>query len=68
MILIPHDEDQVEEIVVDKDLEQKSQSQRIRSVLFILWKQNPEEMSWEEEYYRAKTERYIEWLKTKIEE
>jgi hypothetical protein len=54
-------------IKINTDLNQKSQSQRIRAVLFILYKQNPEDMTFEE-YYQNKTEKYIESLKARIEE
>lgn len=56
----------VEDYKIDKDLESKSQSQRIRSVLFILWKQDPEGMEFED-YYKRRTEKIIEWLKSKID-
>ena len=59
--------EQVDEQVIDKDLNQKSQSQRLRSVLFILWKQHPQDMDFEQ-YYKYKTEQIIEHLKSKIEE
>jgi len=45
----------------------KTQSQRIRGVLFILWKQNPEGFTDFENYYRNKTEKFIDHLKTKID-
>lgn len=54
-------------IKVQNDLNNKSQSQRIRAVLYILFKQDNENMTWEQ-YYQNKTEVYIEHLKTKIEE
>src|SRR5947209_9141589 len=46
MTITPLDEPS-EEYVIDKDLDQKSQSQRIRSVLYILFCQNSEGMDWE---------------------
>jgi len=52
---------------VKTDLNQKSQSQRIRATLYILWKQNPEDLTFEA-YYQSKTEKYIEYLKAKIEQ
>lgn len=55
------------EIKVDKDLNQKSQSQRIRNTLFVLWTQNSEDMDFEE-YYRNKTEKYIQSLQARINE
>jgi len=55
------------EIKVNKDIESKSQSQRIRSVLFLLWKQEAEPDTFDI-YYHHKTEKYIEFLKDKLED
>jgi hypothetical protein len=65
--ITPLDEEQVEEQIIDKDLNQKTQSQRIRGCLYILFRQNPEGMTWKE-YYRNKTEKYITKLKSMIDE
>ena len=54
-----------EELKIEKDLERKTQGQRIRAVIFILWKQEGEEGDFAD-YYRDKTEKYIEFLKEKI--
>lgn len=54
-------------IEVKTDLNQKSQAQRIRAVLYILWQQKPEDMEFEQ-YYQKKTEQYIEFLKKMIED
>lgn len=67
MTITPIDERVPEEHKIEKDLESKSQSQRIRATLFVLWKQNPEQMEFEE-YYRNKTEKYIVGLQRLIEE
>lgn len=64
--ITPLDEKEIENHEVAADLDQKSQSQRIRSVLFILWKQDPRGMEFQD-YYKMQTEKYIEWLKGKIE-
>ena len=45
----------------------KTQSQRIKSVLYLLFKQNNEGFDSFETYYKSKTEKYIEHLKSKIE-
>lgn len=45
----------------------KSQSKRIRSVLFLNWKQKNEGFNDFKDYYKNKTERYIEFLKSKLE-
>lgn len=68
VLISPFDEPEPELIKVDKDIETKSQAQRIRSVLFILFNQNPEGLENFETYYHAKTEKYIESLKARIEE
>jgi len=52
---------------VKKEVGQKTQSQRIRSVMFILWKKEKSEDDFEV-YYRNKTDQYIDFLKNKIEE
>ena len=45
----------------------KSQSQRIRAVLFILYSKNNEGFASFDTFYKAKTEKYIEHLKNKID-
>ncbi len=58
--------DQVDKI--DPEFEGKTQSQRIRSVLFKLWSQNSEGFKDFDTFYKSKTEMYIEHLKAKINE
>lgn len=68
-ILSPIDElVQDDLLVVDKDIEHKTQSQRIRSVLYLLYKQNNETTKSFNDYYIEKTEKFIEYLKSKLEE
>jgi len=52
---------------VDVDLGGKTQSQRIRGVLYKLFEQNKEGFSTFDNYYKAKTDIYIDHLKTKIQ-
>lgn len=52
---------------VDKDIHSKSQSQRIRAVLYLLWKQGGELEDFNI-YYKQRTEKIIEWLKNKLED
>ena len=61
----PVDDPESEEFKIEKDLERKSQSQRIRAVLFLLWRQEGELGDFAD-YYRSKTERYIDFLKEKL--
>jgi len=49
----------------DSEVEQKSQSQRIRACLFLLWKQNGEKGIFQE-YYTMQTEKIINHLKDKL--
>jgi len=52
---------------LDPDLpNKKTQSQRIRDVLFILFKQSSEGFKDFDSFYHSKTEMYIEHLKSKI--
>jgi len=57
--------DQVD--ALDADLGGKTQSQRIRNVLYKLFEQNAEGFKDFNSYYHSKTEKYIEHLKAKIE-
>jgi len=56
--------DQVDKL--DPELNGKTQSQRIRNVLYLLHQQNSEGFQHYDEYYKAKTELYIEHLKSKL--
>ena len=62
----PIDEVPAEIYKVKKKTGSKTQSQRIRAVLFILWKNEGEPDDFET-YYRNKTEGYIELLKDRID-
>ena len=67
------DEFKSTEVTMLSDLESgmddnaKTQSQRIKAVLYKLWNQNTEGFDQFDTYYRSKTEKYIEHLKGKIE-
>lgn len=52
---------------LDPDLNNKSQSQRIRAVLYLNFQQANEGFKDFDSYYRAKTEKYIEHLKSKLQ-
>lgn len=51
----------------DATLQNKTPSQRLRNVLYILWKQNGSQGDFES-YYKTQMEKMIEKLKDKIEE
>ena len=67
LLITPSDEPEAEQIKIDSDIENKSQSQRMRSVLFVLWKQDPKGKEFAD-YYRGQMEKLIEYLKSKIDE
>ena len=51
---------------LDPEMEGKTQGQRIRNVLYILFTQDNEGFTDFDSYYKNKTEKYINHLKTKI--
>lgn len=57
--------DQVDKL--SPEFEGKTQSQRLRNVLYKLFVQESEGFKTFDEYYRAKTEKFIEHLKAKIQ-
>lgn len=62
-----HEMEEIDRLKVEFNDTTKSQSQRIRSILYVLWKQSNEGYSVFHDYYNAKTEKYIDHLKSKIE-
>tara|TARA_R100000900_G_scaffold144835_2_gene129487 strand:- start:694 stop:1071 length:378 start_codon:yes stop_codon:yes gene_type:complete len=61
--------DEIEELdSIDLDVydEPKSQSQRLRNVLYILWKQDGERGDFKK-YYKQKTEEIIQHFKNKLD-
>ena len=65
MLLYPKDEKETEIVQVKKEMEFKSPSQRMRSVIFLLWKASEQDMPFESFYY-LKMEGLIDWLKSKL--
>lgn len=62
--------DEIEELdSIDLDVydEPKSQSKRLRNVLFVLWKQDGEQGDFKK-YYKQKTEEIIQHFKNKLED
>ena len=57
--------DQIDNI--DHEVQGKSQSQRIRNTLYRVWENKPEGYKDFDSFYKAKTELYIEHLKSKID-
>jgi hypothetical protein len=59
-------EEKADTIEVKGEVSTKTQAQRIRAVLFLIWKQEGEQGRFED-FYKAKTEQIIEHLKSKLE-
>jgi hypothetical protein len=66
MLLYPKDEREVEVVEVKTELEHKTQAQRMRAVIFVLWKHTDQTIPFEN-FYHLKMEQRIEWLKTKLQ-
>lgn len=66
-LFYPKEERDAEVIEVKKDLDCKSQSQRLRSVLFLLYQQNKENCTFLV-FYERYIERFINHIKIKLDE
>lgn len=62
----PKDEPGAPELKIDKEVSTKTQSQRLRAVLFVLWKQEGEKDKFED-FYRDRMEKFIDWIKEKLD-
>jgi len=60
--------EEVELTEVKKDLDSKTPSQRLRAVLFLLWRKAPEGNEFFDTYYEKKMNGFIEHLKGKLDE
>lgn len=60
-------EDAAPELKIDKDLKQKSQSARIRNVLFVIWDHSEKDEDFET-FYRLETEKIINDLKVQLDQ
>jgi len=65
LLIQPIDEPAVELTEVKGQLDEKTPSQRLRAVLFLLWKQENQAIDFEV-FYREKMNGIIEHLKTKL--
>lgn len=66
-VFIPLDEPNAPALVIDKDLEQKSQSQRLRGVLYVYWQQHGEQGDFAD-FYRKEMEKLIEVYKRRLDD
>jgi hypothetical protein len=67
LLVTPHEQDEGDEpIEVDSEVDKKSQSERLRAVLFCIWDKKGRKGKFSDFYYQ-KTDDIIEWLKTKLD-
>lgn len=66
MMIQPLDNEADALVEVKSELDAKTQSQRIRACIFVMWKQAGKKGTFEE-FYQRKTEKIIDWLKTQLE-
>jgi hypothetical protein len=55
-------------VEVKSEVDTKTPSQRLRAVMFLLWRQNHEGHEQFDTFYKSKMDAFIEHLKEKIEE
>lgn len=66
VFLKPLDDEIDDIVVVDKDIEQKTSSQRFRNVLYLIWKQQGE-IDGFPIYYKSEMEKIIDHYKNKLD-
>lgn len=66
MLIYPKDSKDAEVIEVRKEMEGKTPCQRLRGVLFLLWKSTGEKEAFEM-FYSQQMEKVIEWVKRKLD-
>ena len=66
MTIEPLDEQNVPEVKIKGDLEQKTPSQRLRAVLFVLWEQEGRKGEFED-MYKNNMEKFINLIKAKLD-
>lgn len=66
MLLVPIADPESKVITIDSKLDEKSPSQRLRSVLYVYWKQNGLKKDFAT-FYKEKMEGIIEMVKSKLD-
>lgn len=66
LLIEPIDYEPEAKVVVDKDLHNKTPSQRLRAVLFVMWKQSGRDLDFSS-WYIHEIDKIIEGIKNKLE-
>lgn len=64
---INHEEQSLIEALEEKEFKTKTQSQRIRDVLYRVWEKHHKDEMTDKEYYKKRTEKIIEYLKRDLD-
>lgn len=64
-VTIMPSEGEFETVKVDTERDTKTPSQRLRSVLFLCWKNHGSEGTFDD-YYNKRMEKILDWLKTEL--
>lgn len=66
LLVYPKDTKDADVVEVQREMEGKSPGQRLRAVLFVLWKKEGEKEAFEL-YYSLMMEKIIEWVKRRLD-
>lgn len=66
ILIYPKDTKDADVIEVHREMEGKTPGQRLRAVLFVLWKKEGEKQAFEM-FYSLMMEKIIEWVKRKLD-
>jgi|SRR6266487_1737012 len=66
ILIYPKDSKDSEVVEIHKEMEGKTPCQRLRGVLFVLWKKEGEQVAFEM-FYSQHMEKVIEWVKRKLD-
>lgn len=67
VLIKPHEETPDEQVSIEAERDQKTPSQRLRACLFVAFKQSGEHGSFES-FYADRMEKFIEHVKSKLEQ
>ena len=66
--ITPQNNENAPKLVIEKDIDTKTPSERLRNTLYVLWKQTEEDSIGFDEFYRSKMEKLIDHFKEKLHE
>jgi hypothetical protein len=67
LVITPNEEKSLGVEKIEKEMETKTPSQRLRAVIFLLWKQDEEKNGDYNTFYKTMMEKFIDHIKGKLE-